>query len=71
MDNVRGFKKQALKTSLHDWLLISACVMVFLILPLLFAWNSMSMIHNRVYGPVFDFSDEPIVKHGQAPAKDY
>lgn len=32
---------------LHKWLLISACVLIFLVLPLLFIWSSLGIIHNR------------------------
>jgi len=39
-------------SSLHNWLLIFACVMIFLVLPLLFVWSSLGMIHTRVYGQV-------------------
>lgn len=46
------FKKTS-KAPFYDWLLLFTCVMLFVIVPLLFAWSSMSMIHNRVPGPVF------------------
>jgi len=56
MANERAFRKKAPKAPLNDWLLISACVMIFVVLPLLFAWSSMSMIHNRAYGTGFMLS---------------
>ena len=34
---------------LHKWLLISATVLIFVVLPLLFIWSSMGMIHTRAY----------------------
>jgi hypothetical protein len=53
MVNESAFRKKASKAPLNDWLLVSACVMMFVVLPMLFAWSSMSMIHNRAYGPGF------------------
>lgn len=34
---------------LHKWLLISASALIFVVLPLLFIWSSMGMIHTRGY----------------------
>ena len=34
---------------LHNWLLISAWVMTFLVLPLLFVWSSLGVIHPQFY----------------------
>ncbi len=35
---------------LHKWLLISASVLIFVVLPLLFIWSSLGIIHTRPYG---------------------
>jgi hypothetical protein len=35
--------------SLHKWLLISACVLIFVVLPLLFIWSSLKIIHTPGY----------------------
>ena len=40
-------KKVMYATPIHNWLLISACVMTFIIFPLLFVWSSLNIIHNR------------------------
>lgn len=34
----------------HKWLLISASVLIFVVLPLLFIWSSLGIIHQPVYG---------------------
>lgn len=36
---------------LHKWLLISASVLIFLVLPLLFIWSSVGIIHPHNDGP--------------------
>ena len=43
--------------SLHNWLLISACILTFLVLPLLFIWSSLGAIHTRVSGHGVFLSD--------------
>lgn len=47
-------------TTLHNWLLIIACAMIFLVLPLLFIWSSLGMIHPRMGGP--DIHVAPVQK---------
>ncbi len=34
----------------HKWLLISASVLIFVVLPLLFIWSSLGTIHPPIYG---------------------
>ena len=34
---------------LHKWLLISAYVLIFVVLPLLFIWSSLKIIHTPGY----------------------
>lgn len=41
------FKKTMVATPAHQWLLISVFLMTFVILPLLFVWSSLGIIHNR------------------------
>lgn len=50
-----GDKELSVLIPLHKWLLISASVLVFLILPLIFVWSSLGLIHPRGYeqGTVF------------------
>ena len=36
---------------LHKWLLISASALIFFVLPLLFIWSSLGVIHTRAYEP--------------------
>lgn len=47
MTDERKFKKTMVATPVHNWLLISACLMTFVVLPLLFVWSSLNIIHNR------------------------
>jgi hypothetical protein len=42
---------------LHKWLLIFASILIFFVLPLLFTWNSLSVIHPRGYEQGTLFSD--------------
>lgn len=42
---------------LHKWLLIIASVLIFFVLPLLFTWNSLSVMHPRGYEQGSLFSD--------------
>ena len=35
---------------LHKWLFISASVLIFVVLPLLFVWSSLGLIHPGSYG---------------------
>ena len=52
-------EKRAFITPLpvHKWLLISASVLIFLVLPLLFIWSSLGIIHTPVYEQDNMFSD--------------
>ena len=36
---------------LHKWLFISASILIFVVLPLLFIWSSLGVIHTRAYEP--------------------
>ncbi len=47
MTDEKIFKKTMVAKPVHHWLLISACLMTFVILPLLFVWSSLNIIHNR------------------------
>jgi hypothetical protein len=42
---------------LHKWLLISASVLIFLVLPLLFIWSSMGIIHPHHQGQSNIYAD--------------
>ncbi len=42
---------------LHKWLLVSASVLVFLVLPMLFIWSSLGLIHQQGYEQGSMFSD--------------
>ena len=42
---------------LHKWLLISASTLIFVVLPLLFVWSSLGLIHSPSYGPGSLFSE--------------
>ncbi len=42
---------------LHKWLLISGWVLIFLVLPLLFIWSSLGIIHTPVYEQDHLFAD--------------
>lgn len=73
MANERAFRKKASKAPFNDWLLISACIMIFVVLPLLFAWSSMSMIHNRAHGSGFLLSktySEPVLPNAKVRLKE-
>ena len=47
MTDERKFKKTVVATRAHHWLFISVFLMTFVVLPLLFVWSSLSIIHNR------------------------
>jgi len=47
---------------LHKWLLISACVLIFIVLPLLFIWSSLGIIHPQGYDQGILFSDSGQMK---------
>ena len=42
---------------LHKWLLISASALIFVVLPLLFVWSSLGLIHTHPYGQGNMFAD--------------
>ena len=46
---IRSKNDELATLTLQNWLLIMSCVMIFLLLPLLFIWNSLGMIHAGVY----------------------
>lgn len=46
-------KEGATTQAVHHWLLISAWLLLFFVLPLLFVWSSLGRIHVRPYGPSF------------------
>ena len=43
---------------LHKWLFISASILIFVVLPLLFIWSSLGIIHPPVNGQDGLFSDK-------------
>ena len=47
MTDEKKFKKLMVPKPVHHWLLVSACLMTFVVLPLLFVWSSLNIIHNR------------------------
>jgi len=44
-------KEGAIIHSVHHWLLITAWLLLFFVLPLLFIWSSLGRIHVRPFAP--------------------